>query len=64
MQADVKNLKGETVKTVELPAEIFEAPINKALMHQALVRQLAARLDADIEAEGLGLEDIFLEIHA
>ena len=31
---------------------------------EALVRDLAARLDADIEAEGLGLEDIFLEIHA
>ena len=45
MQADVKNLKGETVKTVELPAEIFEAPINKDLMHQAYVRQMAnARL--------------------
>jgi large subunit ribosomal protein L4 len=45
MQAEVKNLKGETIKTVELPAAIFEAPINKALMHQALVRQLAnARL--------------------
>ncbi len=45
MQADVKNLKGETVRTVELPAAIFEAPINRALMHQALVRQLAnARL--------------------
>jgi large subunit ribosomal protein L4 len=45
MQADVKNLKGETIRTVELPPEIFEAPINKDLMHQALVRQLAnARL--------------------
>jgi large subunit ribosomal protein L4 len=45
MQADVKNLKGETVRTVELPAAIFEAPINRGLMHQALVRQLAnARL--------------------
>ena len=45
MQADVKNLKGETVRTVELPAEIFEAPVNRDLMHQALVRQLAnARL--------------------
>src|SRR5574342_333961 len=45
MQADVKNLKGETVRTVELPAAIFEAPINRSLMHQALVRQLAnARL--------------------
>jgi len=41
MEAEVKNLKGETVKTVQLPAEIFEAPINEDLMHQALVRQLA-----------------------
>jgi large subunit ribosomal protein L4 len=45
MEVEVKNLKGETVKTVQLPAGIFEAPINQALMHQALVRQLAnARL--------------------
>lgn len=41
MNIDVKNLKGETVKTVELPSAIFEAPINKDLMHQALQRQLA-----------------------
>jgi large subunit ribosomal protein L4 len=45
MEVEVKNMKGETVKTVELPAEIFEAPVRKDLMHQALVRQLAnARL--------------------
>ncbi len=45
MQADVKNLKGETVKSVELPADIFEAPINIDLMHQAYQRQMAnARL--------------------
>ena len=45
MQADVKNMKGETLRTVELPAGIFEAPINKDLMHQAYVRQMAnARL--------------------
>ncbi len=45
MNIDVKNLKGETVKTVELSPAIFEAPINKDLMHQALQRQLAnARL--------------------
>jgi ABC-2 type transport system ATP-binding protein len=30
----------------------------------ALVRELETRLDAQIESEGLGLEDIFLEIHA
>lgn len=41
MQVEVKNLQGETVRTMELPADIFEAPINRALMHQALVRQLA-----------------------
>jgi len=34
-------MQGEQVRTVELPAEIFEAPINKALMHQALLRQQA-----------------------
>ncbi|MFC2064559.1 50S ribosomal protein L4 [Chloroflexota bacterium] len=45
MKVDVLNMKGDKVKTVELPAEIFEAPINKDLMHQALMRQLAnARL--------------------
>lgn len=45
MEVDVMNMQGEKVRTVELPAEIFEAPINRDLMHQAYVRQLAnARL--------------------
>lgn len=45
MELEVKNLSGAKVGTVVLPAEIFEAPINKDLMHQALVRQQAnARL--------------------
>lgn len=45
MEVVVKNLKGEQVSTVDLPADIFEAPIRKDLMHQALVRQQAnARL--------------------
>ncbi len=45
MKADVFNMKGEKVKTVELPAEIFEAPVNVDLMHQAFVQQMAnARL--------------------
>jgi large subunit ribosomal protein L4 len=45
MEVEVKNSQGKKVKTVELPAAIFEAPINKDLMHQALTRQLAnARL--------------------
>jgi large subunit ribosomal protein L4 len=41
MQLSVKNMAGQQVGEVELPAEIFEAPINAALMHQTLVRQLA-----------------------
>lgn len=45
MKVDVFNMKGEKVKKVELPAEIFEAPINVDLMHQAYVEQMAnARL--------------------
>jgi large subunit ribosomal protein L4 len=39
------NTAGKQVSTYELPAVIFEANINRDLMHQALVRQLAnARL--------------------
>jgi large subunit ribosomal protein L4 len=45
MKVDVLNQQGKKVKSVELPADIFEAPIKKDLMHQALVRQMAnARL--------------------
>lgn len=45
MKVDVLNMKGEKVKSVELPAEIFEAPINTDLMHQAYIQQMAnARL--------------------
>ena len=45
MEVDVVNMQGEKVSTVELPATIFEAPVNIDLMHQAYLRQLAnARL--------------------
>ncbi|MCJ7534384.1 MAG: 50S ribosomal protein L4 [Anaerolineales bacterium] len=45
MKVDVVNIEGKKVKSVELPAAIFEAPINTSLMHQAYVRQMAnARL--------------------
>lgn len=45
MEVNVLNMQGEMVRTVELPASIFEAPINVDLMHQAYMRQLAnARL--------------------
>jgi large subunit ribosomal protein L4 len=41
MKLPVKNLKGEQVGEVELPAAVFEAPVSHALMHQALLRQNA-----------------------
>jgi len=45
MKVDVLNMKGEKVKTVDLPAEIFEVQVNVDLMHQAYVQQMAnARL--------------------
>ena len=45
MKVDVLNIEGKKVKSVDLPAVIFEAPINTSLMHQAYVRQMAnARL--------------------
>ena len=45
MKVDVLNLEGKKVRDVELPAAIFEAPINVDLMHQVYTRQMAnARL--------------------
>ena len=45
MKVDVIDINGKKIDTTELPPQIFEAPIKRDLMHQALVRQLAnARL--------------------
>jgi large subunit ribosomal protein L4 len=45
MKVDVFDMEGKKIKQVELPAAVFEAPINVDLMHQAYVRQMAnARL--------------------
>jgi large subunit ribosomal protein L4 len=45
MKVPVRNMAGDQVGSVELPADIFEVEVNTALMHQAYVRQMAnARL--------------------
>ncbi|PKN91870.1 MAG: 50S ribosomal protein L4 [Chloroflexi bacterium HGW-Chloroflexi-6] len=58
MKVDVFNMEGQKVKQVELPAAIFEAPINVDLMHQAFLRQMAnARLgthDTKVRGEVAG----------
>ena len=58
MKVDVFNMEGKKLREVELPAAIFEAPINVDLMHQAYVRQMAnARLgthDTKVRGEVAG----------
>ena len=45
MKVPVLNASGKEVKTIDLPADIFEVEINMGLMHQAYIRQMAnARL--------------------
>ncbi|MDO8755093.1 MAG: 50S ribosomal protein L4 [Anaerolineales bacterium] len=45
MKVDVLDLKGKKIREIELPAKLFEAPVNVDLMHQAYTRQMAnARL--------------------
>ena len=42
MKVDIYTLQGKkTSEQAELPADIFEAPVNVDLMHQAYVRQMA-----------------------
>jgi len=58
MKVDVLDLKGNKVREMELPANLFEAPVNVDLMHQAYVRQMAnARLgthDTKVRSEVAG----------
>jgi large subunit ribosomal protein L4 len=42
LKLDVRTPAGETDGSVELPAELFDAPANIALMHQVVTAQLAA----------------------
>jgi large subunit ribosomal protein L4 len=41
MEANVIDMKGKKIDTVDLPGEIFNAQINVDMMHQAYIRQLA-----------------------
>jgi large subunit ribosomal protein L4 len=41
MRVSVLNVTGREIGTVDLPASVFEAKVNRDLMHQALVRQMA-----------------------
>lgn len=52
MNVSVLNMAGEEVGNVDLPGSVFEAKVNRALMHQALVRQLANARQGTHKAKG------------
>lgn len=58
MQLAVRNLAGEVVDNIDVDGAVFEVPLNGAVVHQAMVRQLAnARLgtaDSKTRAEVAG----------
>ncbi len=41
MEVPIRNMAGEEIGQIELKDTVFAAPVNRGLMHQALVRQLA-----------------------
>lgn len=41
MEVNIINMNGEKIDTLDLPVEIFDAPVRIDLMHQAFVRQMA-----------------------
>jgi large subunit ribosomal protein L4 len=52
MNIPVYNMAGQEVSSVNLPTTIFEAKINRDLMHQALVRQMANARQGTHKAKG------------
>jgi large subunit ribosomal protein L4 len=52
MKAKVYNMSGQEVDLIELPASVFEVQINRDLMHQALVRQMANARRGTHKAKG------------
>lgn len=52
MKLPVYNMAGDEVDNVELSSAIFEANVNRDLMHQALVRQLANGRQGTHKAKG------------
>ncbi len=54
MKVDVYNLRGERIRNIEIRNDVFGLPLNEAVVHQALVRQLANRRlgTADTKTKG------------
>jgi len=54
VQVQVYNLKGEVVSQIEIGDDVFGVPFNEAVVHQALVRQLANRRQGTADTKTRG----------
>src|SRR4030042_4063774 len=54
MQVQVYNLKGKAAKQLEIRDDVFALPFNEAVVHQALVRQLANRRLGTVDTKKRG----------
>ena len=54
LNVDVKNAEGKKVGSVDLPADIFDAQTNVALLHQVVTAQLAAARQGSQKAKNRG----------
>jgi len=54
VQVQVYNLKGEVVSQIEVGDDVFGVPFNEAVVHQALVRQLANRRQGTADTKTRG----------
>jgi large subunit ribosomal protein L4 len=52
MKVPVYSMAGQEVSSVDLPAAVFEAKVNRDLMHQAVVRQMANARQGTHKAKG------------
>lgn len=53
-QANVYSMTGEVVRTVDLDRYVFDAPINRALLHQVVTAQLVNRRQGDASTKTRG----------
>ena len=54
MKAEVYDINGEVVEQIELSEAIFALPLNRAVVHQAMVRQLANERQGTASAKTRG----------
>jgi large subunit ribosomal protein L4 len=54
MQIAVHNINGEVINQLEVSDDVFNVPFNEAVVHQALVRQLANQRQGTVDTKDRG----------